>query len=111
MKRINNLLVFAFFGFLVFWLAGCARVSEAAKAFAGVSTKILEDKRSAALKKAFPFDYNTCYKRTKRILLRRNAYIYKEDKHKKLLAIYISETDTTPVGLFFTQISASNTQI
>jgi hypothetical protein len=39
------------------------------------------------------------------------AYIYAEDAKKKMIAVYISETDTTAVGLFFSPIDANNTEI
>jgi hypothetical protein len=39
------------------------------------------------------------------------AYIYVKDIKKHMIAIYVSETDTTPVGLFFKEIDKSNTQV
>jgi hypothetical protein len=39
------------------------------------------------------------------------AYIYAEDKKKDLIAIYVSENNTTPVGLFFQETDNLHTQI
>ncbi|TRZ96278.1 hypothetical protein D4R78_01355 [bacterium] len=98
-----------------FWLsvslAGCVTLKEAAKGVLGVSTKALEDNRKDAIKKTFNYDYNTCYSRAKEILKENKAYIYCEDPRRNLLAIYVSEKDTTAVGLFFKAIDQAHTQI
>ena len=39
------------------------------------------------------------------------SYIYTDDPKKNMLAIYVSEADTTPVGIFLKEMDASNTQI
>ncbi|MDD5505216.1 MAG: hypothetical protein PHR73_00435 [Candidatus Omnitrophica bacterium] len=97
------------------WLSGCATVKEAARGFAGVSTRVLEEKRKDAIRESFALDYDNCYTKVKDILKEKvaikkieeessgggSAYIYAEDAAKKMLAIYLSETDTTPVGIFF----------
>ena len=95
-------------------LSGCAVVKEAAKGFAGVSTQVLEDKRKDAIKETFAIDYDDCYAKVKDILKEKikvkenetevesSSYIYAENAEKKMLAVYLSETDTTPVGIFFT---------
>ena len=95
----------------VILMSGCAMIKEGAKGFAGVSTKVIEQSRKDAITKTFNYDYNTCYNKVKRILKERGSYIYAEDLKKQLLAIYVSEQDTTPVGLFFKKIDANNTQI
>ena len=92
-------------------LLGCTTVKEVAKGFAGVSTQVLEEKRKDALKKYFSIDYDSCYAKVKDILKEKvkengnenGPYIYGEDLQKKMIAIYLSETDTTPVGIFFTE--------
>lgn len=96
---------------LLISLSGCATVIEGAKGFAGISTKVLEDKRQDALKKTFNHDYNACYNKTKEILKAIGAYIYTENKKKNLIAVYVSSEDTTPVGLFFKSVDSSNTQV
>jgi len=90
---------------------GCATITEGVKGFAGVSTRALEDNRKTAITKAFNYDYFTCYTQTLDILKRMQAYIYMQSIKKHMIAIYVSEQDTTPVGLFFKEIDATNTQV
>ena len=94
-------------------LSGCSTIKEIGKGFAGVSTQVLEDKRKDALKKSFTLGYNDCYTKVKGILARGVAapYIYSEDSKKKMIAIYLSQEDTTPVGIFFTEEIGGNTLI
>ncbi len=95
----------------VILMSGCATLLEGAKGFAGVSTRSLEKARKDAIIKTFNYDYFTCYTQTLDILKRMQAYIYIQSIKKHMLAIYISEEDTTPVGLFFKEIDATNTQV
>lgn len=97
------------YGAIGLW--GCATIGETAKGIAGISTKALEDGRKEAIIKAFNYDYNTCYHKVKEALREKGSYIYAEDQKKQMLAIYVSKEDTTPVGLFFKEIDAANTQI
>ncbi|MCX5693705.1 MAG: hypothetical protein NT014_01005 [Candidatus Omnitrophica bacterium] len=94
-------------------LLGCSTVKEIGKGFAGVSTQVLEDNRKDALKKSFALDYNRCYAKVKEILNEKNkeAYIYAQDTKEKLIAVYLSVTDTTPVGIFFTEQTGGETLI
>ena len=94
-------------------LSGCATVKEMGKGFIGVSTQVLDQKRKDALKKSFALDYNSCYLKTKDILSQKNneAYIYAQDYKEKFIAIYLSPTDTTCVGIFFTEQTGPNTLI
>lgn len=98
---------------VVMILSGCSTIKEMGKGFAGVSTQVLEDKRKDALKKSFALSYNDCYAKVKDILAKGDIvpYIYSEDSKKKLIAIYLAQDDTTPVGIFFTEESAGNTLI
>ena len=91
--------------------AGCANLKEAAKSFAGVSTQALEDGRKKAVRKTFNYDYETCFSRVKEILQNRGAYIYAQDKAKGMIAIYVSEIDTTAVGVFLKPGGANHTEI
>ncbi|MBM3250311.1 MAG: hypothetical protein FJZ09_05675 [Candidatus Omnitrophica bacterium] len=88
---------------LILIMTGCSTVKEAAKCVAGISTKELEDLRKDAIKKSVDLDYDICYNRVKRILKKAETYIYAEEPAKNLIAIYLSETDTTPVGIFITK--------
>jgi hypothetical protein len=106
-------------------LSGCATVKEAAKGFAGISTRVLEEKRKDAIRESFALDYDSCYVKVKDILKEKvaikkieeessdggSAYIYADDTAKKMLAIYLSETDTTPVGIFFTPEGEGSTMV
>ncbi len=84
-------------------LSGCATIKDVPKGVAGISTKVLEDKRSSAITKNFNCDYNTGHAKIKEILIRTGSYIYSDNKQKRMIAIYVSETDTTPVGIFFNE--------
>ena len=97
--------------FLVVNLIGCATLKETAKGIAGVSTKVLEEGRKDAIIKIFSCDSDTCYDRVKEMFNRTGSYIYARDTKKQMLAIYVAETDTTPVGIFFEGLDANNTRI
>jgi hypothetical protein len=65
------------------------------------------------LKKSFALGYNDCYLKVKNILSQsgKESVIYAEDHNKRMIAIYFSFTDTTPVGIFFTEEPGLNTLI
>ena len=110
---------------LIIILSGCATVKEMGKGFIGVSTQVLDQKRKDALKKSFALDYDSCYVKVKEILkgnekAKENekekgsgeeSPIYAQDVKKKMIAVYLASADTTPVGIFFTEESESNTLI
>ncbi len=91
--------------------SGCAGIKEGLKGFAGVSTKVLEEGRPSAISQSFNCDYNSCYLKVKAILQDMGAYIYAKDSQKKMIAIYVSEEDTTPLGIFFEEVDKANTKI
>ncbi len=93
----------------VILISGCATFTEGAKGIAGISTKALEENMQHALKQTFNYDYNACYNKAKGILMYMEAYIYAQKGD--LIAIYVTEEDTTPVGIFFKEIDANSTQI
>jgi len=109
--------------FLITVLLGCATIKDLPKGIAGISTRVLEENRKDALRESFALGYNDCYAKVKDILVKNTSvkdtldegigvpYIYSEDSRKKMIAIYLSETDTTPVGIFFTGESATSTLI
>ena len=92
-------------------LSGCVAINEGVKGIRGVSTKSLEKARKDAIVKTFDYDYFTAYTKTSDILKQAGAHIYKQDIKKHLIAIYVSQTDTTAVGVFFKEIDANNTQV
>jgi hypothetical protein len=99
-------------------LSGCASFKEIGKGIAGISTKVLEENRESALKKSFALSYNDSYQKVKDILSKgaldekkleipgSTPVIYADDRDKKMIAIYLSSLDTTPVGIFFTEKEA-----
>lgn len=92
-------------------ICGCSTVTQTLKAAAGISTKELEAGRKEALISSFSYDYKSCYDKVRTVLVENGAYIYAEDSKKRMIALYLSQEDTTPVGVFFSQINAANTQI
>jgi len=96
---------------IVLLLGGCAGMKEACRGVAGISTKVLEEHVSEAIAKEFTFDLATCKLKVRQALVAAGAYIYAEDAQKQLVAVYVSESDTTPVGLFFKEKEKSRTQV
>lgn len=90
-----------------FW--GCASVKEAAKGAIGISTKDIEDARRSAIKKEFKRGYDECYADSLTVLKDIGAYVYA--KNKRMIAIYVSEEDTTAAGIFFTGVDDHNTEV
>ncbi|MCM8781867.1 MAG: hypothetical protein NC828_02300, partial [Candidatus Omnitrophica bacterium] len=90
-------------------LSGCASINETTKGFLGISTKVLEEGRKEAITKTVNFDYFTGFTKTIDLLSSIGAYIYKKDISGHMIAIYVSEADTTPVGIFFQEIDANKT--
>jgi len=109
MEVVKYFLIIALSGYLVMGLLGCAALKESGRWLVGVSTKDIESSRKGALIRSFNYGYNACYDKARKILLDIGAYIYA--KNKDMIAIYVSEEDTTPVGLFFKKIDAQRTQI
>ncbi|MEW6074819.1 MAG: hypothetical protein AB1530_00775 [Candidatus Omnitrophota bacterium] len=84
-------------------LSGCAGVKEGAKGFLGISTRELERGRKDAVSKAFQCAPSDCYDTILTTLKEIGAYVYAKDSNKKMVAVYVSQTDTTPVGIFLTE--------
>jgi len=110
-KNFGFYIIILVFVFCIYNLTGCASFKETVKGIAGVSTKALEEGRKDAIKKTFNYDYFTTYTKTLDILKDIGAYIYTQNVKKYMIAIYVSEKDTTPVGIFFKEIDAIHTQI
>jgi hypothetical protein len=110
-NRRKKLLLFAICNLLIVTLAGCQTLREAGRGFLGISTRSLEKTRKDAITKSFNYDYPSCYAKTQEILKRMEAYTYAQSIKKRMIAVYVSEWDTTPVGIFFKEIDANNTQV
>ncbi len=93
------------------FLGGCAGIKEGAKGFLGISTKAIEDSRKSAMAKTFNYNFDLCYDKTVRVLKNMGAYIYDKDSDRKMVAFYISQEDTTVVGVFFTALDANSTRL
>jgi hypothetical protein len=96
---------------MVLFLAGCVCFHEGMKGVAGVSTKVLVDARKDALAKTFDYDYTTSNAKVLEVLDEVKAYIYAKDAFDHLIAVYVSDKDTTPVGIFLKTVEANKTQI
>jgi hypothetical protein len=91
--------------------AGCAGLKESARGFAGVSTKILEDGRQNAVKRSYPVDYATCLKAVNAALAENKSYVYARTEEPRMIAFYLTQEDTTPVGVFMTDQGGSATEV
>ena len=107
MIGIKLFLLFSVFCFL----SGCSGFKETTRGFLGVSTKILEDNREGAMKKDFNADLPTIHQKIKDILKIEGVYVYRDDLSTNLIALYVSDADTTPVGIFLTEVDKNNTRI
>jgi len=108
--RVKYYLPYTFL-FLAILLSGCIGPKEACKGFLGISTKVLEDGRKDAIKKEFNLDLITCHNKVRLILKDTGSYIYADDLSKDMIAVYVSVEDTTPVGLFLTEVNKGVTLI
>ncbi len=109
-KMFCHLFVICALAFIIL-IAGCAGVREVCKGVAGISTKVLEDSRDDALSKVIGYDFITCHNRIKAILKETGSYIYEDNLDNDMIAIYVSEEDTTPVGIFLTERGSNSTLI
>ncbi len=91
--------------------AGCVSIKEGVKGFAGVSIKVLEEGRVHALTAKCSLDISTCFNKVADILKKEMAYIYSRDEKKHMIAFYVSESDTTPVGVFLKEIDGGATLV
>lgn len=111
MRTRTVLGMIALWGYCVIAASGCAGVKECAKGFAGISTRVLEEGRKEALTMDFDYDYPALYARVKEILERTHSYIYAQNEAKHMIAFYVSEWDTTAVGVFFEDALPGKTRI
>ncbi|MFH1507455.1 MAG: hypothetical protein ABIG46_03360 [Candidatus Omnitrophota bacterium] len=102
---------FCFFSAIICFLTGCAIVRDMPRGLAGLSTRAVENAREDALASVFDYDYDTCYKKTVDILVQIQAYVYARPAKKDMLAIYVSSSDTTEVGIFFAKVGQNKTRV
>lgn len=111
MKALMRLGLVVFLSVFILQMLGCARIKETTKCFFGISTRSLEKARKDAVSKMFDYDYFTAYTKALDALGGMKAYIYAKNIKKHMIAIYVSEEDTTPVGIFFKEAGKDITQI
>lgn len=104
-------IVFTCLFLLILLLNGCTIVKETTRSIAGTSTKELEQARKDAIKGEFEYGYADCYNKVKETLKSIGGYIYSEDEEEGLIAAYISETDTTAVGVFLKEAGLNKTEV
>ena len=92
-------------------LCGCATLADLPKGIAGISTRVLEENRGSALTKTFQYNYTASFDKAKEAIIKIGGYIYAQNFKKRLIAFYVSKTDTTPVGVFFKEIDPGNTGV
>jgi hypothetical protein len=92
-------------------LLGCASFKDHMKGLLGISTREVDAGRKTALTKTVDYDYATTYKMTLNVLNEIGSYVYAGNIGKHMVAIYRSQTDTTPVGIYFKAMSSATTQI
>ncbi len=108
---MDKLLRYVFIVLMGLSLAGCANFKEHMKGFMGISTREIEAGRKTAITRTVGYDYATAFKMVSNVLQQMESYVYAGDISKYMLAVYRSNTDTTPVGIYFKVMSSSSTQI
>jgi hypothetical protein len=103
--------VFAAMCCVVVMAAGCAGLTEAGRGIAGVSTKVLEDGRKNAIKRSFAVDHAKCLEIVNGVLADSKVYVYARKDAQKMIAFYMTQADTTPVGVFFTVKGPVSTEV
>ncbi len=91
-------------------MGGCATPGDWAKEIIGVSTRPIEDARPGALVKVFESGYKACYEKTEAVL-KKMSHVSIYAKTDVMIAVYWTRINTTPVGVFFTQVDASHTKV
>ena len=91
-------------------LCGCAGPRNVVKAVIGNSTAELEAGRKDAYVKIFDNDYKACYANVLAIIKKMpSTTIYAQNG--SMIAIFCVNPNTTPVGIFFTAIEPTRTQV
>ncbi|MDD5505823.1 MAG: hypothetical protein PHR73_03615 [Candidatus Omnitrophica bacterium] len=103
--------LFSFLFVLTLILSGCASVAETAKGFAGISTKVLEEGRSQAVRNEYAVGYSVCRAKVKEVLKDTGSYIYADKPEKSMIAVYVTREDTTPAGIFFKELDKEKTLV
>lgn len=106
---MRRIIIVALLGYCVIALAGCVCLKEGIKGFLAISTTDIENSKDKAIVKIVDCDYDSCYRKVEERLIEIGSYIYA--KRKDLIAVYISQKDTTPAGIFFKEVNGQKTQL
>lgn len=92
-------------------LSGCAASQiEMTRDVIGNSIKDVEASRKDAVSKEFDHDYMACYSKIEKLLGKMpHTSIYFEDED--VIAVFYMNPNTTPVGIFFTDIGNGRTKV
>ena len=117
MKTMKNKYALAIIGIFLFWLSGCARVTETTKEVAkviwGSSTKALEEVRPEALKKVYQCPWGECFEKVLSIAEKEKMKVFIADrKNERIVLMGIPKSiETTEVGVFFTSLESDKTTV
>ncbi len=88
----------------------CTTPREMLKIAIGNSTRSIEQARPNSLTKVVGYDYGTCYVKTETLIKKiPNLSIYA--KNEDMIALYYTEVNVTPVGVFFTEMDPNHTRV
>ncbi len=91
-------------------LTGCVPPREMLKGALGISTSELEAARKDAAVKVLDYDYATCYAKVEDIL-KKTPRVSTYAKTKEMIAVFYINPNTTPVGVFFTEVDPTHTKV
>ncbi len=97
---------------LCLFMCGCSTCGNVNvwREVTGTSTKGVEAARVDAMKKILDYDYKTCYEKVE-ACLKKMPYVSVYYKDKGMIAIYVTNPNTTSVGIFFTETDSGHTQV
>jgi len=101
--------VIVLFGFCIIAITGCVHIKEGARKFLAISTRDIENARDKAIVKIVDYNYENCYKKVEGLLPEIGSTVYA--RSRDLIAVYIGPSDTTPAGIFFTDIGGEKTKL
>ena len=106
---MRHICIIALLSYCIVGFLGCASLKEGIKQFLAISTKEIENVRDEAIVRIVNCDYSSCYKKIEERLAEIGSHIYA--RRQDLIAVYISQTDTTPAGIFFKEIDEHKTEL
>jgi signal recognition particle GTPase len=109
---MHNVLILYSFLFLI-GLTGCGHVSEFSKTVWGSSTRALEQARVNGIVKTYDCSVSRCYDEVLQIVKENEYQIFIDNKAKATIVVMgiPGSVNTTEVGIFFSDISDSQTKI